>query len=124
MVGLPDPKRKNIRSKTYDCVFIGYARNSTAYRFMAVSNRTISEAIDGEFFEHIFPLNKGVTNPHIVHDVPDESFDTNRHASCSTSKLQVDEPRTSKKARVEKTFGDEFITNLQTFFQRLILLIF
>ncbi|GAA0141143.1 hypothetical protein LIER_02356 [Lithospermum erythrorhizon] len=78
-------------------------------RFMSVSDRTISEARDAEFFEHIFPLNKGVTNPHIVPNVLDESCDTNRHASCSN--FQVDEPRKRKRARVEKTFGDEFITN-------------
>ncbi|GAA0174397.1 hypothetical protein LIER_27794 [Lithospermum erythrorhizon] len=55
--------------------------------------------------------NLGVSNPHIMPDVPDESCDTNSHASCSTSNLQVDKPRKSKRARVEKTFGDEFITN-------------
>ncbi|GAA0147242.1 hypothetical protein LIER_06990 [Lithospermum erythrorhizon] len=81
---------------------------------MSVTDRTIFEARDAEFFEHIFPLNKIVTNLHIVPDVPDESCATNRHASCSTSNLQVDELRKSKRARFEKTFG---VNLLQTSFQ-------
>ncbi|GAA0183261.1 hypothetical protein LIER_42371 [Lithospermum erythrorhizon] len=103
---LPDPKRTNIGSKTYYCVLIGYAQNNSAYRFISISDRTILEARDAEFFEHIFPLNNGVTIHHIVPGVPDESYDTNRHASCSTSNLQVNEPRKSNRARVEKIFGD------------------
>ena len=31
---LPDPKKWKIGSKTSDCMFIGYASNSAAYRFL------------------------------------------------------------------------------------------
>ncbi|GAA0149688.1 transmembrane signal receptor [Lithospermum erythrorhizon] len=108
---------KKLDKTSYE-IWKGYPPNlsfmkvwGVAYKFMSVSDRTISDARDAEFFEHIFLLNKGITNPFIVPDVPDESCHTNKHASCSTSNLQVDEPLKSKKARVEKTFGDEFITN-------------
>ncbi|GAA0147022.1 hypothetical protein LIER_36437 [Lithospermum erythrorhizon] len=57
-VGLADPKKTNIGPKTYDCVFIGYAQNSAAYRFMSLSDHSISEARDAEFFEHVFSLKK------------------------------------------------------------------
>ena len=33
-VMLPDPKKRKIRSKTSDCMYIGYARNNAAYRFL------------------------------------------------------------------------------------------
>ena len=45
-----------------DTVFIGYAENSSAYRFLVtnsevseISNNTILESRDATFFEHIFP---------------------------------------------------------------------
>ncbi|GAA0144133.1 hypothetical protein LIER_35876 [Lithospermum erythrorhizon] len=54
---------------------------------------SVSDARDAEIFEHIFPLNKDVSNPYVVPSVPVESYDTNRPASCSTPNLQADEPR-------------------------------
>ena len=36
-VGLPDYKRVNVGSKTVDTIFIGYAENSVAYRFMSLN---------------------------------------------------------------------------------------
>ena len=58
---LLDPKKRKIRSKTYDCMFIGYASNSVAYRFLVLTRdvlecNTIIETKNAEFFEHIFPL--------------------------------------------------------------------
>ena len=35
---LPDPKKRKIGSKTYDCMFIGYASNSAAYRFLVLKS--------------------------------------------------------------------------------------
>ena len=32
-VNLPEPKKRKFRPKTVDCVFLGYAHNSTTYRF-------------------------------------------------------------------------------------------
>ena len=37
-VTLPDPKRRKIWSKTSDCMFIGYASNSVAYRFLVLKS--------------------------------------------------------------------------------------
>ena len=33
-VAIPDPKTVKIGPKTVDCIFIGYAHNSVAYRFL------------------------------------------------------------------------------------------
>ena len=33
-VAVPPPKKVRIRPKTIDCIFIGYAHNSAAYRFL------------------------------------------------------------------------------------------
>ena len=43
-------------------MFIGYAQNSAAYRFMSLNDYSIFEYRDAEFFEHVFPLKKEVTD--------------------------------------------------------------
>jgi len=60
-VMLPDPKKRKIGSKTSDCLFLGYAKHSVAYRFLVLNSDiierdTIVETKNIEFFEHIFPL--------------------------------------------------------------------
>ena len=61
-VVLPSIKRTNIGPKTFDAVFIGYAQNSAAYRFMSLNDYVISERRDAEFFEHVFPLKREMTD--------------------------------------------------------------
>ena len=58
---LPDLKKRKIGSKTSDCLFIGYAQQSSAYRFLVLKSNildhnTIVETKDAEFFENIYPL--------------------------------------------------------------------
>ena len=48
-VGLPDFKWVNVGSKTFDTVFIGYAQNSVAYRFMSLNDYSICESRAAEF---------------------------------------------------------------------------
>ena len=62
-VQVPLPKRTKLEPKTIDCVFIGYASNSSTYRFLVIksevhdiNNNIIMESIDVEFFEEIFPF--------------------------------------------------------------------
>ena len=61
-VQVPLPKRVKLGPKTIDCVFIGYANNSAAYRFLVIKSgisdiqvNTIIESNNAEWFEHIFP---------------------------------------------------------------------
>lgn len=61
-VAIPKPKRTKLGPKTIDCVFIGYAHNSSAYRFLVhksevpdIDANTIIESRDAIFFENIFP---------------------------------------------------------------------
>jgi hypothetical protein len=60
---LIEQKKKEICLKTFDCMFIGYAGNSVAYRFLVLKSdvlncNTIIEIKNAEFFEHIYPLKK------------------------------------------------------------------
>ncbi|KAK3027782.1 hypothetical protein RJ639_042227 [Escallonia herrerae] len=60
-VMLPEPKRKKLGSRTSDCLFLGYAFHSVAYRFLVLQSdvldsNTIIESKDAEFFENVLPL--------------------------------------------------------------------
>jgi hypothetical protein len=60
-VMLPEPKKRKLGSRTCDCVFIGYACNSSCYRFLVIKSdaldyNTIIEYENAIFFEHVFPL--------------------------------------------------------------------
>jgi hypothetical protein len=61
-VVVPIPKKIKIGPKTVDYVFIGYAHNSSAYRFLIHKSdildmhvNTIIESRNASFFEEIFP---------------------------------------------------------------------
>ena len=61
-VVVPTPKKVKIGPKTVDCIFIGYAQNSSAYRFLVykseipdIHKNTIMESRNASFFEHVFP---------------------------------------------------------------------
>ena len=92
-----------------DCIFIGYAHNSNAYRFLVhyseipdVHKNTVIESKDASFFEDIFPCKPASSGPSIQLD---RSMD-------ETPDVQEIELRRSKRAKVEKSFGDDFETYL------------
>ena len=61
-MAVPTPKNMKIGHKTMDCIFIGYAHNSNAYRFLVhefenpnIHKNTIMESRNASFFENVFP---------------------------------------------------------------------
>ena len=61
-VAVPIPKKVKIGPKIVDCVFIGYAHNSSAYHFLIHKSEiiymhanTIIESRNASFFENVFP---------------------------------------------------------------------
>ena len=65
-VAIPSPKKTKIGPKTVDCIFIGYAKNSSAYRFLIyISLHTeihvsiVIESQNASCFEHVFPNKTG-----------------------------------------------------------------
>ncbi|GKD10821.1 retrovirus-related pol polyprotein from transposon TNT 1-94 [Tanacetum coccineum] len=55
-VRIHDPKRIKLASRAYECVFIGYALNSKAYRFFDLKSHVILESNDADFYEHKYPF--------------------------------------------------------------------
>ena len=109
-VRLTDPKRPKIGVRTTTCAFLGYAKNSTAYRFLDIQNNIIFESGDTIFHEEKFPFkSKNSGGEKNILSQP----------SSSTSHLQTQEnieleQRRSKRARVEKYFGPNYyVFNLE-----------
>ena len=109
-VTVPKPKKVKVGPKTVDCIFIGYAQNSNAYRFLVhksnipdIHVNTIIESRDASFFENIFPYN-------IVY----ESINNNKRSrdTISRSDPMEDEPGRSKRQRTSTSFGPDFLTYL------------
>ena len=111
-VAVPPPKKVKIGPKTIDCVFIGYAHNSVAYRFLVhesnipdIYKNTIMESRNASFFEDVFPC-KSKVEPNSS-KLAFETINENSQGGNDTSEV---EPRRSKKASVENYFDPDFLT--------------
>ena len=111
-VAVPIPKKVKIGPKTVDCVFIGYAHNSSAYRFLIHKSEvfnmhanTIIESRNASFFENVFPFKstQESNSSKRIHDT-----------AIGSSQGQQDdgELRRSKRTRMSKSFGPDFLTYL------------
>ncbi|GJZ93963.1 retrovirus-related pol polyprotein from transposon TNT 1-94 [Tanacetum coccineum] len=103
-VQIPLPKRTKLGPKTIDCVYLGPSKNSAAYRFLVyksnvedISNNTIIESRD----KQISNPRKRVLDDELSQDQRDNTY-----------KVQQDnaEPRRSKRAKVNKDFGPNYMT--------------
>ncbi|KAL6350152.1 hypothetical protein AAG906_004091 [Vitis piasezkii] len=106
------PKRTKLGPKTIDCVFIGYASNSSVCQFLVIksevhdiNNNIIMESIDAEFFEEIFPFKE--RHNEIIKRKIDDSLPKTQHEQRDDVEL-----RRSKRARTSTSFGPDFITFL------------
>ena len=112
-VMVPTPKKVRIGPKTVDCIFIGYAHNSSAYRFLVhkseipdIHENTVIESRNASFFETIFPYKDAQES---------SSLKKNTYENVgqrSIKKDNEDEPRRSKRARTSTSFGPDFLTFL------------
>ena len=83
-------------------MFIGYASNSSCYRFLVIKSDILESYIIIEsknviFFEHLFPLKN---KEKVLH----ESIDTSNDLVDDVQEL-----RRSKQVRKEKSYGNDFL---------------
>jgi hypothetical protein len=122
-VNVPINKKRKLGPKTVDCVFLGYAIHSVGYRFLIINSKvpdmvegTIMESRDATFFEDKFPM-KNIPST--------SSHDSVSFETPEPEKIVVDEShenipeedngvvtRKSKRRRVAKFFGDDYIIYL------------
>ncbi|GKC47215.1 retrotransposon protein, putative, ty1-copia subclass, partial [Tanacetum coccineum] len=122
-VAVPAPKAQKIRPKFVDCIFIGYAKNNNAYRFIVhesknpdIQKNTVMESRNASFFEHIFPcLSKetGISSrldDEVVQDKRQRDDNGLQDERQDQTEEEEVEPRRSKRARNEKLFGPDFVS--------------
>jgi hypothetical protein len=122
-VNVPINKKRKLATKIVDCVFLGYAHHSTAYRFLAIKSEipdmhidTFLESRDVTFFENIFPMKKsyGISSlpANVLADTSpelSENFDHVEHTpEPINEEIDSEATRRSKRPRTTKCFGDDF----------------
>nr|KAJ0209753.1 hypothetical protein LSAT_V11C400185330 [Lactuca sativa] len=110
VVRLTEPKRKTLGERGIDCIFIGYAEQSKAYRLYvlesndSVSVNTMIESRDAIFDEERFT---SIPRPRdMIHQSSSKSATQDEDVSGGVS--SVPEPRKSTRARKAKSFGSDF----------------
>jgi len=110
-VSIPEPKKRVIGHKTVDAIFIKYALDSNANRFLVVNSETseiyntIIEVRD-VYFEDIFPFKSRIpSDPSYIPSISDIP-------SSSSAPATDFESRRSKRTRTLTSFGEDFFTYL------------
>jgi hypothetical protein len=116
-------KKHKLGPKIVDCVFLGYAHYSTAYRFLVIKSEipdvhieTFLESRDVTFFENIFPMKNsyGMSSlpAYVLADTspePSRNFDHAEHTPGPIyEEIDSEAPRRSKRPRIAKSFSDDF----------------
>jgi hypothetical protein len=122
-VNVPINKKRKLGPKTVDCVFLSYAIHNVGYKFLIINSKvpdmvegTIMESRDTTFFEDEFPMKNVPSNsshdsvsletPEPENIVADES-----HENIAEEDNDI-VTRKSKRRRVAKSFGDDYIIYL------------
>ncbi|PHT40155.1 hypothetical protein CQW23_19009 [Capsicum baccatum] len=102
------PKRFKIGPKTVDCVFIGNAKSSKAYRFLIhkfeyldINENTVIESANAEFFENIYPYKTRHEQSIGGSKRPQDESSENVH--------NYDNPRRSTRQVTSTSFGSDFV---------------
>ncbi|KAL0409794.1 UNVERIFIED_CONTAM: hypothetical protein Sradi_1913800 [Sesamum radiatum] len=120
-------KRKKIGPKTVDAVFLGYVETSCALRFLIIKSEILGIEVNiivefrgAVFIEDVFSMKIGIPSSVLLDNslastsIPEYvekmiNVGVNR-SSASLTHEDLDEPRRSKRARVVKDFGCDFVT--------------
>ena len=105
-VAVPPPKKVRKGPKTIDCICIGYAHNSVAYRFL-VYESNIPDIHQNTIMEsrNVFPYGskeKPSSSKRVLETIHENSQDEDTDGEV--------EPWRSKRARTKKSFGPDFLT--------------
>ena len=106
---VPPPKEVAIGPKTVDCIFIGYALNSSAYRFVVhkseISTITVGTTIESRnavFLENTFPCKDKEEVPNNSETrIEDEATSSKTVDEATSSKSADEEPKSRKRVRLD-----------------------
>nr|AAL31045.1 putative polyprotein [Oryza sativa Japonica Group] len=122
-VNVPIAKKRKLGPNTVDCVFLGYAIHSVGYRFLIVNSGvpdmhvgTIIESRDATFFENEFPMKHTPSTSSQETVMSHEYFAPIEHDDQTPEENpnedNIIDTRKSKRQRVAKSFGDDYIVYL------------
>ncbi|GJZ63363.1 zinc finger, CCHC-type containing protein [Tanacetum coccineum] len=108
VVRLPDPKRKTLGEKGINCIFVGYAEHSKAYRFYVIEpNDSVSMNSIIESRDAIFDKNRFSSIPRPKDIIPN-SDESQRDDLSDDVPNKIPEPRKGKRVRKAKSYGSDF----------------
>ncbi|GKD82715.1 zinc finger, CCHC-type containing protein, partial [Tanacetum coccineum] len=114
VVRLPDSKLKTMGERGIECIFVGYAEHSKAFRFYVIEpNDSVSNNSIIELRDVIFDENKFLSVPRPSLRIPNGTEDIGGSmVSVEVTKEVVQQPepelRKSKRNKTPKDFGPEF----------------
>jgi hypothetical protein len=122
-VNVPINKKHKLGPKIVDCVFLGYAFHIIGYRLLIINSGildmlvcTIMESRDATFFEDEFPMKDTHNTSSDEPTIPHEHFIPVEHTEESHIHNPVEDDnvsnRKSKRPRIAKSFGDDYIVYL------------
>jgi len=88
-------------------VFVGYAQNSKAYRFLDLETNVIVESIHVEFIEYKFISDSNVQEPNLKVMTPSSTL-SEKHKNLEV--IGSSKPRRSQRVRKEKHIDIDFIS--------------
>jgi hypothetical protein len=120
---VPINKKCKMGTKTVDCVLLGHAHHSIAYRFLVIKSEILDvhvdaflESRDVTFFENNFPMKNsyGMSSlpTNVIADTSPELSESFYHAKHAPEpiheEIDSEAPRRSKRPRTVKSFDDDF----------------
>jgi hypothetical protein len=121
-VNVPINKKRKLRPKTIDCIFIGYVFHNIGYRFLiikyGVSDMHVGTIMDSRyatFFEDIFPMREdycSTSKKSLINDEPTDMIEHNEQTLVGNLRGDNEISKRSKRQMTAKFFGDDFIVYL------------
>jgi hypothetical protein len=126
-VNVPINKKSKLGPKIVDCVFLGFAHRSIAYRCSVIKSDvshvhvdTFLESHDVTFFENIFSMKNSYDMSSLPRNViantthePSQIFDHVEHTPEPIhEEIDSEAPKRRKRSKTAKSFGDDFTVYL------------
>ena len=106
-VRLTDPKIPKLGVKATTCAFLGYAIDSTTYRFLNIENNVIFDSGDAIFHGEKLPFkSKNIGGKEVRENVLSQPSSSTPH-SQNQENIEIELKR-SKRTRVENFFGPDY----------------
>jgi hypothetical protein len=111
-VNVPACKKRKLGPKIVECIFLGYAQHSVAYKFLIIKSEipnvhanTMTESGDTIFFKNIFPAKDSVASssqPTYISTLEPSNNSEPTTDIEQVTEQDIDAPRRSKRQRIEK----------------------